>query len=237
MQQILQTSANWHLCIGHFVSTQRIAVPPVTSWWQHQIQIQYLYCNTKKMNHIFLKIMRVKQNFTGHCNARIEQMLGARLITQIQKVIFHGQEPWWLRPLQTLHQQNSTRHSNTAATEHQACHFSKEFVLSLQISASWVETLKRAKVVIPQNFWTCHFASKTILRVWMSLAQLGAAEVPCFNWLCDLEFFPSLSIDDEQASVGDARLGKAIAATDVLHSDTLGLSKQVRLTKIVDKAH
>lgn len=55
--------------------------------------------------------------------------------------------------------------------------------------------------------------------------------------MCDLEFFPSLSIDDEQASVGDARLGKAIAATDVLHSDTLGLSKQVRLTKIVDKAH
>ena len=183
MQQILQTSANWHLCIGHFVSTQRIAVPPVTSWWQHQIQIQYLYCNTKKMNHIFLKIMRVKQNFTGHCNARIEQMLGARLITQIQEVIFHGQEPWWLRPLQTLHQQNSTRHLNTATTEHQACHFSKEFVLNLQISASWVETLKRAKVGIRQNFWMCHFASKTSLRVWRNLVQRRChVSIDCVIW-------------------------------------------------------
>ena len=127
--------------------------------------------------------MRVKQNFTGHCNARIEQMLGARLITQIQEVIFHGQEPWWLRPLQTLHQQNSTRHLNTATTEHQACHFSKEFVLNLQISASWVETLKRAKVGIRQNFWMCHFASKTSLRVWRNLVQRRChVSIDCVIW-------------------------------------------------------
>ena len=72
----------------------------------------------------------------------------------------------------------------TTATEHQACHFSKEYVLSLQISSSWVETLKRAggwNVLRRLNGSPLCFENN--LRVWRNVVQQRChVSIDCVIW-------------------------------------------------------